>query len=90
MLNDMRWPNIENIKTVKVSSDRQELVDYHNSLLVEPYSTDGKWGKCFKEGSELEWYNKGDMLEDNSYWGGIYTFSSDISDESLMAYSLKK
>jgi hypothetical protein len=72
LLNDMRQPNIENITIVRISDDRQLLVDWYNSQLADKPYQDGRWGKVFKPGSELEWYNSANMLLNNDYWGGIW------------------
>lgn len=91
LLNDMRSPNIENIKVVKVSNNKQELIDWYNSQLTTPYG-DGRWGKSFKKESELEWFNPAHELEkrENDYWGGIWTFGENIPDENILQFSICK
>jgi len=75
---------------VKVSTNRQELVDWVESLKVPSYSEDG-WQKSFQKGSELEWYNPPHNLEkDNDFWGGIYTFKDEAPDEAIMDFALIK
>ena len=89
VLNDMRSSNVENIISVKFSKDKQELIDWYNNKLCKPYR-DENWGKTFKKGSELEWFNAGDIEKENSYWGGIYTFNDDAPDEYLANFALIK
>jgi hypothetical protein len=90
VLNDMRSPNVENISTVKMSQDKQELIDWYNSQLTDPWK-DGRWGKSFKKDSQLEWYNPvHDITRENDYWGGIYTFDDDVTDESILNFGLYK
>ena len=88
----MREPNIENIRCVKVSQNKQELIDWCNSLLAEkPYETDDRWGKVFKQGSELEWFNPVGNLEiENDFFGGIWTFKDEAPDEEILQYALRK
>lgn len=45
LLNDMRWPNVENIAIVTISDNRQELVDWYTAQLAEKPHQDGQWGK---------------------------------------------
>lgn len=90
MLNDMRFSNIENLICVKVSTNRQELVDYHESMRV-PQWMDSKWQKSFRQDSELEWFNPSSNLDgDNEYFGGIYAFPDDAPDEAIMNFTLSK
>jgi len=90
MLNDMRESNIENIQCVKVSSNKQELADWYNSQLAESGWEDGRWHKVFKQGSQLEWANPAHSLEtENDYWGGIWTFKDEASDEAILQFALR-
>lgn len=78
LLNDMRSSNIENISIVKISDTKQDLVEWYESLLSDPYS-DGGWGKVFKKGSPLEWCNPvHDIQKENDYWGGIWQVSDNV------------
>ena len=91
MLNDMREPNIENLHCVKVSRDKQELIDWYKSQLAEESWIDGKWHKSFKKDSELEWLNPVSNLElENDYWGGVWSFQEDIPDEAILQFELHK
>lgn len=73
LLNDMRWPNIENIAVVKTAETPEELAAWYEGQLAEEPYRDGQWGKSFKPGSELEWYNPPhDIRTLNGYWGGIW------------------
>lgn len=58
--------NFENINMVAIAYDKQHLIDWYESLKVEPYE-DENWYKVFKRGSKLEWYNP---IEYSDY-GGI-------------------
>lgn len=91
VLNDMRSSNIENIECVKVSNNRQELVDWYKEQLADTPYRDENWDKVFKKGSQLEWYNPTNNIEvDNDYWGGIYTFKDEASDEDILQFRLSK
>lgn len=78
LLNDMRQPNIENIQVVRMASTREELEDWYRGQLADQPWRDGRWGKVFKPGSELEWFNAAKMTDRadlsglNEYWGGIW------------------
>lgn len=86
----MRQPNIENLDCVKASGSRQELIDFHNSLLVEPYR-ENNWYKVFKKGSELEWFNPSNNLkEDNYFWGGVYRFPEEATLEQIKQLAFRK
>jgi hypothetical protein len=59
-LNDMRMPQVEQTENVAFSFDEKKLTDWANDQKCESYSDevdDGRWGKSFKKGSKLEWYN---------------------------------
>lgn len=90
LLNDMRSSNIENIIVIKISSSKEELANWYRSLLVTPYieSEDGRrWGKTFKKGSELEWFNSVQDIEKlNDYWGGIW----EVNDNVMVGMGLGK
>lgn len=53
-MNDMRG-NSDIYQTVAAGT-RTELAHYVEQERVEPY-TDGHWGKCFRKGGPLEWFN---------------------------------
>lgn len=73
LLNDMRWPNIENIGVVKTAETPRELADWYTGQLAEAPWKDGHWGKAFKPGSELEWFNAHhDIRTLDDYSGGIW------------------
>lgn len=62
----------ESARLVAWSDEKQKLVDWYNSLKVEPYR-DNNWYKTFLSGSPLEWYNGLIDLESISYLGhGIH------------------
>lgn len=73
LLNDMRWPHIENIGVVKTAETPRELADWYSGQLADAHWKDGRWGKAFKPGSELEWYNPhSDIRTLNHECGGIW------------------
>lgn len=91
LLNDMRWPNIENIAVVRTADNMPELVGWYQAQLADkPYSDPGEphsWGKAFKKGSELEWYNPvHDINRMNDYWGGIW----EVPDDTQVGTGLTK
>jgi hypothetical protein len=55
-LNDMRAPKIEMNTIVCKAETKEELQDLLVHELVEPYKED-KWGKTYRKGGPLEWYN---------------------------------
>lgn len=61
LLNDMRASNVENISPVCRANTKEELLAYLARERVEPYTdTDNngyRWGKRFRKGGPLEWYN---------------------------------
>ena len=56
-LNDMRSSNIETLTAVARAEDKETLENLLISEKVESYS-DGRWGKSFRKGGPLEWFNK--------------------------------
>lgn len=55
-LNDMRAAKVEIPTLVAKADTREALVSFVGRQRVEPYR-DGPWGKCFRQGGPLEWYN---------------------------------
>lgn len=55
-LNDMRASQIEILTTVAVASTREALQAFMAAEAITPWS-DGQWGKSFRAGGPLEWYN---------------------------------
>lgn len=55
-LNDMRFGNIESLAPVCRAETEAELVAFLESEKVEPYR-DERWGKAFRKGGPLEWFN---------------------------------
>jgi hypothetical protein len=87
LLNDMREANIENIAIVKISDDRQSLVDWYTAQLADKPYQDGRWGKVFKPASDLEWYNpRHNLALTNDYWGGIWK----VPDDAQVGIGLRK
>ncbi len=58
VLNDMRSSHIETPFSVCLGETREEILDLIKRETVEVYK-DGKWGKTFRKGGPLEWYNRG-------------------------------
>ena len=67
-LNPMRR-RIEAMDLVAFADSKDTLMSWYNSQKTEPYydtsgevqnefGDDRKWYKCFKKGSQLEWYNE--------------------------------
>ena len=55
-LNDMRMSQIEMSEAVARAESKEVLKAFVEGERVEPYR-DGQWGKCFRQGGPLEWYN---------------------------------
>jgi hypothetical protein len=64
MLNDMRAAQIENLSLVAFAESAEELEDFVRAELVPPYR-DGHWGKMFRAGGPLEWFNPPDRFTGN-------------------------
>ena len=56
LLNDMRSANVETIEPVFRAETKEILFTLLSREMVEPYS-DGQWGKCYRIGGPLEWFN---------------------------------
>ena len=68
VLNDMRMSNIENKMIACRADTREDLEKLLEAEYVPGGWTDGQWGKTFKQGGMLEWYNP-----PNDFFGqGIY------------------
>ena len=65
ILNDMRSAKIEYCDIAAFSTDYGKLVEWYKSQLAPEPWRDGRWGKTFKEGSPLEWFNPAGSLELN-------------------------
>jgi hypothetical protein len=55
-LNDMRMPKVEMMDAVARADTKEELLSLLEREKVEPYSDD-RWGKVFRKGGPLEWFN---------------------------------
>ena len=93
VLNPMR-SNTEAAAIVAWSDDKEKLLNWYSSQMVEPYSDNGSpsfechgdshnWHKVFAKGSVLEWYNPMNQLDGppNHYGHGLH---SDWVDEDLL------
>lgn len=76
-LNMMR-DRAESSQCVAIADDPQKLIDWYNSLIIEPYSEDFKewdwtktYRKTFRKGSSLEWFNPVSSFIPNDYGHGI-------------------
>ncbi len=56
-LNDMRSSQVEIMTTVFRADSREKLESMMKDEECEPYR-DGNWGKSYKQGGPLEWFNK--------------------------------
>jgi hypothetical protein len=78
VMNDMRSPKIEYGEIVCWAETAQELIDFMDSERAdEPYRSPGRdgpetWGKTFREGGPLEWYN--DPGSDSPFGHGVREF----------------
>lgn len=59
--------NAERSNYVARADTKEALERFVESERVEPYM-DGPWGKCFRKGGPLEWFNGPDM----TWEGGAY------------------
>lgn len=86
VLNDMRSTNIEiGTLTKHIAYSKQDMVAF---IRGEAGSwKDGNWGKSFKKGSELEWFNGLANAEERDTFGhGInWQWISDTTLEELLA-----
>lgn len=77
-LNNMRDPKIEISRIVAISDSREKLENWYNEQKTEAWTDESepgkKWGKSFKKGSELEWYNPVSFIKGppDSFGHGIY------------------
>ena len=72
-LNDMRSSNIENTMIACRSNTRESLERLMQQEAVPGGWRDGQWGKTFKQGGILEWFNPPDL-----YFGqGIHEIDTD-------------
>lgn len=57
VLNDMRASQIEIVNPRFRAETKEELETFLESEKVEKYTTDNRWGKSYRQGGPLEWYN---------------------------------
>lgn len=93
MLNPMKQ-RTEALDTVAWSEDKDLLLKWYNSQLVDfyidivdygPRFGKKRWNKCFAEGSILEWYNKMDYAD-----GSQGIFGNGLHHEVLEPYNQGK
>lgn len=98
-MNPMR-ANTEAVDLVAWSDDRDKLIEWYKSNLVDPYVDNGNpsfechgdshnWHKTFLKGSELEWYNPIDIEQGINHWGqGLVSewVAEDILDQIQIGY----
>ena len=58
ILNDMRSSQIEIVNPRFRADTREELQQFLDREKVEKYTTDNHWGKSYRQGGPLEWYNE--------------------------------
>lgn len=79
ILNPMR-SNTEYSDLVAWSDDRDKLLGWYESQIVDPYVDEGSpsfechgsshnWNKCFAKGSVLEWYNPVNVHDSPNHYG---------------------
>jgi len=56
-LNDMRSSKIEILQDVARAETKEQLKAFVEKHKVEPYLTDERWSKVFKQDGILEWFN---------------------------------
>ena len=70
VLNRMTMANIESSTIAAVSYNEQTLIDWAESQKAPEPWRDGQWGKEYKKGSPLEWFNPpSNYLPELSSWG---------------------
>lgn len=74
LLNRMTAPKIEYSEIVAVSTEKQKLIDWCESLKEPQVYHDGQRCKTFKKDSPLEWFNPCFSYDDDSrnFEHGIY------------------
>ena len=55
-LNPMQC-NAEVTQPVARAETREALLDFMRRERVDPYTTDNRWNKCFRQDGPLEWFN---------------------------------
>lgn len=73
LLNDMRSPNIERLTPVCRAETKEMLMDFLTRESVPGYR-DGQWGKSFRQGGPLEWFNPPYKNDENMHFqnaGGV-------------------
>jgi hypothetical protein len=69
MLNDMRASQVEILHPVCRAESREALEAFLERESVAGYQ-DGQWGKAFRQGGPLEWYNPPWMPEESFLYMG--------------------
>lgn len=67
LLNDMRAPKVEILSPVVRADTREALEAFLKREEVEAY-TDGRWGKVYRKGGPLEWFNRPWDFEANRHF----------------------
>jgi hypothetical protein len=67
VLNDMRSPNIERMESVAFAETIEELKELLRGEGVPEY-LDGQWGKGFRRGGPLEWFNQPSGLSGGPFY----------------------
>lgn len=57
VLNDMRSPKIEHTEIAAVATTPRALTEFMEREREPESYSDGTWGKVFRKGGPLEWYN---------------------------------
>jgi hypothetical protein len=57
-LNDMRSAHVEDLSPAFCAETAEELRAFLLAETVPTYQTHNRWGKTFREGGPLEWFNR--------------------------------
>lgn len=71
-LNDMRSAKVEYLTPVARAATRDGLSELLEREKVEPYR-DGQWGKEFRHGGPLEWFNPPYLFDEHRHFVDVGT-----------------
>ena len=70
-LNRMTNGNIEILEPVARADSKNQLVEYLAIERVEPYITDNRWRKTYRQGGPLEWHNPPFELDEHLHFRDV-------------------
>jgi len=82
LLNDMRSPNIENLSIVGRAETREQIEQFLASEKVDGYN-DGRWGKSYRAGGPLEWFNPPWDFESHKHFVNVGTIDDAIRNAAM-------